>query len=277
MSLLLQTNILLTYLRQNLSRVEIFWRTLLPQMPSLLTNLADIDHNSPLPCGAAALLPTVLRLLLVRHLNFWSEMSKETRKRSDTNILTSELHKYGQILENALEQLKDLEPDDAVFLPNSGEMAQICSAAVRSPEAAVKTAMLLNRQDRIHWSHRGKALGSNMRESSLGNPSARQKLLFDFSEEWEKIDAERALGLIEVMTTLQDLRLFRTDNHLLGLTSCPLAAGDQLWILDGAHAPVILRPLLNGKFRYLGDTYMHGMMNGEAIPLCQSPSSISIE
>ena len=59
-------------------------------------------------------------------------------------------------------------------------------------------------------------------------------------------------------------KLFLTSDGLLGL--CPKGAenGDQICILLGADVPMILRQEQE-KYRLVGESYVHGMMDGEAI------------
>lgn len=40
---------------------------------------------------------------------------------------------------------------------------------------------------------------------------------------------------------------------------------DEIWIPMGAKLPVILRPYDNGKFKVIGQTYLYGVMRGEAV------------
>lgn len=69
---------------------------------------------------------------------------------------------------------------------------------------------------------------------------------------------------------------FRTGNTLgTGLPSA--RSGDEIWFLHGASAPVILRPLLNGSYRFMGEAYVHGVMYGEAGAQCETHRVINIE
>ena len=51
---------------------------------------------------------------------------------------------------------------------------------------------------------------------------------------------------------------------LLGLGPIHVKAGDEVWVLDGLRAPVVLRPLAGGKWEFLGESYVHSTMYGEA-------------
>ncbi|KAL8716532.1 MAG: hypothetical protein Q9225_006144 [Loekoesia sp. 1 TL-2023] len=69
---------------------------------------------------------------------------------------------------------------------------------------------------------------------------------------------------------------FRTGNTLgVGLPSA--RSGDEIWFLHGAFAPVILRPLPNGNYRFMGEAYVHGVMYGEAGAQCETHRVINIE
>jgi hypothetical protein len=59
-------------------------------------------------------------------------------------------------------------------------------------------------------------------------------------------------------------RIFRTHENYLGNGPRSTRPGDQVWILAGAKVPIILRPQENGKYMVVGDSYVHGIMHGEA-------------
>ncbi|KAL8636772.1 MAG: hypothetical protein Q9228_005871 [Teloschistes exilis] len=64
------------------------------------------------------------------------------------------------------------------------------------------------------------------------------------------------------------LRLFRTGNNLLGMGPRNVAEGDEVWLLQGARVPFVLRPNLeNGRYQLIGQSYVHGMMHGEALEM----------
>jgi hypothetical protein len=39
--------------------------------------------------------------------------------------------------------------------------------------------------------------------------------------------------------------------------------GDEVWVLGGAATPYVLRPIGGGRYRLVGDAYVHGIMHGE--------------
>ncbi|PMD42916.1 hypothetical protein L207DRAFT_377234, partial [Hyaloscypha variabilis F] len=59
-------------------------------------------------------------------------------------------------------------------------------------------------------------------------------------------------------------KLFRTTKHYLGLGPQILKAGDVIAVIFGAKVPFILRPE-GDHYLLLGDCYIHGIMQGEAV------------
>ena len=67
-------------------------------------------------------------------------------------------------------------------------------------------------------------------------------------------------------------RLYVTERGYIGLCNKSVKAGDQVHVLSGGHVPFILRPIEaehtetgNCCYSFMGDTYIHGLMNGEAL------------
>ncbi|KAE8378567.1 hypothetical protein BDV26DRAFT_304208 [Aspergillus bertholletiae] len=66
-------------------------------------------------------------------------------------------------------------------------------------------------------------------------------------------------------------RLFVTGKRHLGLGPASMVDGDEVWVIPGAGAAFILRPVNQEKeeegtsFRLVGEAYVHGIMNGEAV------------
>lgn len=63
-------------------------------------------------------------------------------------------------------------------------------------------------------------------------------------------------------------RLFRTTRSYLGLGTCNMEPGDQIYIVQGASVPYIFRPISESPadgFKLIGEVYVHGIMYGEAV------------
>lgn len=78
-----------------------------------------------------------------------------------------------------------------------------------------------------------------------------------------------SLGLGDYIYQLQDVaygrRPFCTSKGHIGIGSCEMAAGDLLYILIGTHVPYSLRPDTHGRLRLIGEAYVYGIMDGEAM------------
>ena len=61
-------------------------------------------------------------------------------------------------------------------------------------------------------------------------------------------------------------RLFRTREGHLGLGPLSMKNDDQIWLMDGAYYPFLLRSTPDKDvFTFVGDVYLHGHMNGEML------------
>ncbi len=61
-------------------------------------------------------------------------------------------------------------------------------------------------------------------------------------------------------------RFFKTKNGFFGLGPGNLHEGDRVWVVRGAHTPLVLRQVAEEEtFRFVGDCYLHGCMEGEML------------
>lgn len=68
------------------------------------------------------------------------------------------------------------------------------------------------------------------------------------------------------LTFYQHMRVFRTNNGLLGLGQPSLQTGNSLWIIPGVSVPMVLQTTgAEDRFNIVGPAYVHGNMNGEAL------------
>ena len=69
-------------------------------------------------------------------------------------------------------------------------------------------------------------------------------------------------------THLKEGRLLAsTDSRRLVLAPASTLPGDQIWVLNGAKFPFVLRELVDGNFQLVGEAYVHGIMHGETVGL----------
>ena len=75
-----------------------------------------------------------------------------------------------------------------------------------------------------------------------------------------------------VCTALDNRSFFITEDDKFGTGPPHMEAGDEVWVLLGSRVPFILRPITNVKkesrsnaYNFIGDCYLHGFMDGEAL------------
>jgi len=62
-------------------------------------------------------------------------------------------------------------------------------------------------------------------------------------------------------------RLFKTSRGYLGIGHDSLLVGDYVAILPGSNVPFALRKVDGNQYRLVGETYVHGIMHGEALEM----------
>ena len=70
------------------------------------------------------------------------------------------------------------------------------------------------------------------------------------------------------LRTCHGCRFFVTKKGYFGMGPAELAGGDQVYVVAGGRVPLILRPLSGfhpNTFELVGDCYVHGVMDGEAV------------
>ncbi len=65
--------------------------------------------------------------------------------------------------------------------------------------------------------------------------------------------------------TAPNRAFFVTSDGRLGLGPRIMRKGDELWLPIGSRLPFALRPTVEGRFKVLGQTYLYGVMQGEAL------------
>jgi hypothetical protein len=76
---------------------------------------------------------------------------------------------------------------------------------------------------------------------------------------------QRSTGFDEAFGSATHERcLYMTKQGFIGLGPLSTEPSDQVWMLQAAKVPFILRPMdRHGKFNLIGETYVHGFMDGE--------------
>ncbi|TVY30682.1 Heterokaryon incompatibility protein 6,OR allele [Lachnellula hyalina] len=81
-------------------------------------------------------------------------------------------------------------------------------------------------------------------------------------------DKEQRAVIINASITMNRRRLFISQTGIVGLCPWNAAVGDVICVLLGCRFPVILRPV-EGKYKLVGEAYVDGLMNGEAMALLE--------
>ncbi|KAI0193018.1 heterokaryon incompatibility protein-domain-containing protein [Xylaria flabelliformis] len=98
---------------------------------------------------------------------------------------------------------------------------------------------------------------------------------------------KRSIEIVDE-SSLQDVRgsgfglgtrsLFRTSVGQLGRGDKTTKAGDEAWVLSGGNVPFTLRRVSEGRYKLIGECYIHGVMHGEAVvdvsELCRTISIV---
>jgi hypothetical protein len=58
-------------------------------------------------------------------------------------------------------------------------------------------------------------------------------------------------------------RLCWTEAGYLGVVPGESRLDDEVWLLKGGKMPMVLRKVDEGTYELVGDSYIHGVMNGE--------------
>lgn len=78
-----------------------------------------------------------------------------------------------------------------------------------------------------------------------------------------RIEGEAAAFKHAISPVLPFRRLYRTAKGYLGLGPASVGPGDRVYLLRGAKVPFVLRGGGGGEFELMGETYVHGFMDGE--------------
>lgn len=93
--------------------------------------------------------------------------------------------------------------------------------------------------------------------------------------------SHRYHGLVTMMAAYR--RVFLTDQGYLGVGVDTTAVGDSVWVISSCPVPLILRTatgvssVSQTTYHLMGDSYVHGIMHGEAVPEGMEWNEICIE
>ncbi|KAI1199330.1 heterokaryon incompatibility protein-domain-containing protein [Nemania serpens] len=86
-------------------------------------------------------------------------------------------------------------------------------------------------------------------------------------------DAQRRMLLANRLTcTTTGRRIFRTEKGFVGLGPAAARVGDSVCVLLGGQMMYALRPVAGEHHEFIGECYVHGLMDGEALGGAESDS-----
>ena len=228
--------------------MEILWRTLI---------LDEFQGVSPADTQLGTLFPEFVKWLLMTTINHHLKRS-ESR---DHNLLSEvELHHYVEKLISCLETLVALDPLDAMFVPDLTQLRAVLETsnawrginADRVPSPVPENIALGSIFSRSMSQSRDDTAKYPILTSALNDPRNQSSK----TSTREVLDK----SFISAFFPLMQATMARLRHSTLGLTKASVLPLDEVWILHGAPAPVFLRPISCGRYQFLGDTYVHGIM-----------------
>ncbi|ERF72029.1 hypothetical protein EPUS_08423 [Endocarpon pusillum Z07020] len=185
------------------------------------------------------------------------------------------LEAYTHIFESSLAYIIAHEPQNAPFLPEARELQEICLTCSGNVTNTASAILQGGRNVQKDLRRKAQILSLDLPESFTRSPQI--WLMYNTAPQAFKEAGTWLLKFFNGFHTLSDAKVFRTETHLFGITHCLLQEEDEIWILDAAFAPICLRPLPGGKYQFVGEVHMEGIMDGEALQSCDNPISITLE
>lgn len=99
-----------------------------------------------------------------------------------------------------------------------------------------------------------------------------RKWAFERLEAAQANDTDRMLNASFERTMKKKIHgriLITTETGYIGLATLFSKRGDKVCVLFGCSTPVVLRPLAEGGYKFIGECYVHGIMEGEAIAMLE--------
>ena len=109
----------------------------------------------------------------------------------------------------------------------------------------------------------------NMSSDLHLDPRIEQKLQKDKVSQYfwrSALEGQSHLFFSELVNTVHGRVFFTTSRGYMGFGAMGAKVGDQVCILGGGWTPFVLRNR-NTHFEMIGDSYLHGMMQGEMLDL----------
>lgn len=120
--------------------------------------------------------------------------------------------------------------------------------------------------------------GRRLHQKSLGGVASlvRLSLLGHCTPEWylQNHGATAATAYTSFLSLTQSRRFAGTNTGLTGYVPTGATKGDLVCIVYGANVPIILRRQGENRYTLVGECYMHGIMDGEAVKRVEGEDAI---
>ncbi|KAH7403173.1 heterokaryon incompatibility protein-domain-containing protein [Cadophora sp. MPI-SDFR-AT-0126] len=210
------------YLDTNQDAGEVLWRTMIAN-----------SHNSE---PATDTMSGVFNIWAQNRLA--AKMTPEIMVRDATGAITSNVKLDEALLRSQLSSLQALHD------------ASIGKLSLPTVDAVLTSARQMHHfklQDFV-------SQGNNILDPNDPFPTAAEQL--------NRIERNAAAFHTALSPTMPFRRLYLTEKGYLGLGPESTAVGDQVFMLQSARVPFVLRDNADGSFELIGETYVHEFMDG---------------
>lgn len=165
------------------------------------------------------------------------------------------------LMHNSMVVLKSETVDHESKLDRLGPLDQLAASSAVAAETIPSLSRILERKDLYaNIQAMYDTQDSNNGLSSDQEHDLRQTLQKVLALESKSLPFSRQLG-----TTFASKRLITTIRGYVGAVPTSAKSGDLVFVLPGAQVPFILSARSDGKHRLVGEAYVHGIMQGEAL------------
>ncbi|PIB02416.1 hypothetical protein CB0940_01468 [Cercospora beticola] len=151
------------------------------------------------------------------------------------------------------------------------EARQISNARIAlSPGSTAKSDAYRGLRSELGLCRHGYYTGQSA-PASPSNPHKprRRRSLIDEHDLAEELDDPHNARLTLTLGPTRGRVFFGTTTGYIGLAPHGTIEGDLVYIILGSGVPYVLRPQTDGTFKLIGEAYVQGVMNGEALAMEQ--------
>ncbi|PVH69010.1 hypothetical protein DL98DRAFT_186794 [Cadophora sp. DSE1049] len=210
------------YLDTNQDAGEVLWRTMIAN-----------SHNSE-PAGDT--MSAVFSMWARNRLA--AKLTPEIMVRDETGAITSNVRLNEALIRSQLSGLQAL---------HNTSTGKLSLPAVDEVLASARQMHHFKLQDFV-------SQGNNVLDPNDPFPTAAEQL--------NRVERDAAAFHTALSPTIPFRRLYLTEKGYLGLGPQSMMVGDQVSMLQAARVPFVLRGNADGSFELMGETYVHGFMDG---------------